>query len=184
MIKVSLVLCFLWIAAVIVLFRCDAVSANPRDVQWHTASPEQQQQGLIHSAVNDYRTANGLAPLQWSSYWTQLATDHAADNAGSGILSHSGTDGRTFRERVEDYEQQQGESGCYVKGENIAKRSIRSGDTPRSIAAGLTQQWIGSDPHRINMSRSIFTSGSVGIAYSYDSRGRQAIVAVQVFCGY
>ena len=92
---------------------------------------EQQALGLI----NDIRTANGLASLSQSSELTQAANLHSEDMAGTGVMSHSGSDGSDPGQRIT--------AAGYtwrVYGEIVA--------AGYQSAKAVVDAWMNSPPHR------------------------------------
>ena|GEM_PF-1062866 len=88
--------------------------------------------------VNSQRQQAGLAPLAPAPELMASAQMHSQDMATSGLISHTGSDGRTARQRITD-------SGYpWLRcGENIAVWY----PTPEQVM----QFWMGSPPHRANL---------------------------------
>ncbi|MFD8572680.1 CAP domain-containing protein [Streptomyces sp. NPDC057694] len=68
----------------------DAAAPYSPDVDWITCQ------------VNEERAAHGLPGLRLSDTATEVATAHAADMAGQGKLTSTGSDGRDLRARLTD----------------------------------------------------------------------------------
>lgn len=102
--------------------------------------------------TNQYRAANGIAPLQLNLELNAAALSHSQDMALQDYISHNGLNGSTMSSRMN----QVGYISYYY-GENVA-----AGDTtPEEVVQG----WISSPEHRANLLNSAFTE--VGIGYYY-----------------
>lgn len=88
--------------------------------------------------LNEYRSQNGQAPVQYSRTLEAAATGHALDMARAGFFDHRGSDGSDVAGRV----RRVGYGWCFV-AENIAKGQI-------SLGAVMTD-WANSPGHRRNM---------------------------------
>ncbi len=88
--------------------------------------------------VNNERRAAGLVPLSIAPELMAAAQEHSWDMALSGLISHTGSDGRGAAQRMRD-------SGYPWRrcGENIAVGQT----TPEEALAF----WMNSPPHRANM---------------------------------
>lgn len=112
----------------------------------------------ILDRVNTARMDAGIATLYFNTALQSAAQQHSNDMASVEQLSHIGTDGSQFWERIQ--------SNNYILStgaENILSR----GDTnPESTF----RQWYNSEPHRANMLNSDYFE--VGIAYAIAESGR------------
>lgn len=90
------------------------------------------------AALNDYRAAEGRAPLAYSDTLAAAALAHAEDMAARGFFDHAGSDGSSVAQRVS----RQGYGWCVV-AENIAKGQVS--------LAEVMQGWAASPGHRRNM---------------------------------
>lgn len=124
-----------------------------------TALPDTEDDPIttqLLTLINQERAAAGLAPLTPAPELMAAAQAHSQDMAASGMISHTGADGRTAGQRIQDagYAWQR-------YGENIAV----SFPTP-AAAMGF---WINSAPHRGN----ILDPGmrEVGIGYAQQATG-------------
>lgn len=90
------------------------------------------------AALNALRAANGRPPLTYSDALQKAAERHALDMAGSGVFSHTGSDGSDVAARVAAT----GYGWCVV-AENIAKGQ-------RDLSQ-VMQAWEASPGHLANM---------------------------------
>lgn len=108
-------------------------------------------------AINAARQEEGLSPLVANPLLQQAAQRHSDDMAATETLSHMGSDGSQFWERIRDT------GYILVSGaENVLSR----GDTDAQAAF---QQWYASAPHRENILNPRYTE--VGIAYAQAANG-------------
>lgn len=106
----------------------------------------------VFNLTNQYRAANGVAPLQLNLELNAAALNQSQDMALQDYFSHTGLNGSTPASRMN----QVGYTSSYY-GENIA-----AGDTtPEEVV----QAWIDSPDHRANLLNPSFTQ--VGIGYYY-----------------
>ena len=89
-------------------------------------------------ALNDFRVAEGLAPVRYSDALEKAAARHARDMSTRQFFSHQGSDGSDIAKRVT----RTGYRWCWV-AENIAQghRSLRE----------VMYGWEISPGHRANM---------------------------------
>lgn len=106
----------------------------------------------VLNLTNQFRAANGLAPLQLNIELDTAALRHSQDMALNDYFDHNGLNGSTPASRMN----QVGYSSS-VYGENIAAGY----DTPEEVVQG----WIDSPGHRANLLNPSFTE--VGIGYYY-----------------
>jgi uncharacterized protein YkwD len=104
--------------------------------------------------VNVERANAGLAALTSQSELTQAAQKHSIDMACNGFYSHTGSDGSSPFDRMDQF-------GYYywTAAENIA---VAYG-TPSAVMAA----WMGSAGHRANILNANFTE--IGIGYIYNA---------------
>jgi len=123
--------------------------------------------------VNQERAAENLHPLAWDSLLHDAARAHSDDMAQNNYFSHTGLDGRTAPDRIEDAGYPWSETG-----ENIGAGY----STPQAAVNG----WMNSAGHRQNILSSTYCDLGVGYASnpssSYDHYwtqdfGRQTGVA-------
>jgi uncharacterized protein YkwD len=55
---------------------------------------------MLLALVNGARSSKGLRPLQWNAEMTAAARAHAADMASTGVVSHTGSDGSSPKDRL------------------------------------------------------------------------------------
>lgn len=105
--------------------------------------------------------AGGLPPLKGEPHLAASALRHSTDMATNMVtaISHVGTDGSTFDQRIRDA----GYTGYSSISENIAAGY----STPSSVMAG----WMGSSGHRANILSS--SVREIGASYVYGSAGYQ-----------
>ena len=103
--------------------------------------------------INNYRTQNGLAPLQVSVTLTNAAKWMSGDMAASNYFSHTDSYGRDPVARMAAF----GYSYATWKGENIAAGNGTAADT--------FTQWKNSPEHNQNMLNPSYTVIGVGRVY-------------------
>ncbi len=103
--------------------------------------------------VNVERAKVGAAPLTAHLNLTQAAQKHAIDMACYGAIGHTGSDGSTPSERMDQF-------GYVwaVAGENVAGGYA----TPAAVMTG----WMNSDGHRANILNTEFTDIGIGFVYN------------------
>lgn len=106
----------------------------------------------VLNLTNQFRAANGLAPLQLNIELDAAALGHSQEMALNDYFDHNGLNGTTPASRMN----QVGYSSS-MYGENIAAGY----DTPEEVVQG----WIDSPGHRANLLNPSFTE--VGIGYYY-----------------
>lgn len=136
-----------------------------------------------YKICNDIRFERDIPRFSFNEDLARVAQNYAEEMAIQGFLSHTSPDGVTLKERLKN-----GEVDCSYSGENIAqtwwKRTIDTKDgeayydDAKSLAEGLTNQWMNSKEHRKNILRERWNSIGVGVAIT--SSGR--VYAVQNFC--
>ncbi|MBA3458731.1 MAG: CAP domain-containing protein [Deltaproteobacteria bacterium] len=119
--------------------------------------------------LNEYRAANGLAPLQVSVALSRAADVHALDMAAQNYFSHDSKDGTTWSARVKQYYNY----ATYL-AENIAAGNA-GGD------ATFTQ-WKNSPGHDANMKGTSYRV--IGIARAYNAAAQYRWYWVTDFGGY
>jgi len=108
-------------------------------------------------AINAARAEVDVPPLVYSSLLEEAAQRHSDDMAATETLSHVGSDGSQFWERIQD-------TGYVLisGGENVLSR----GDTDAQAAF---QQWYDSPAHQANLLNAQYTEA--GIAYAQSASG-------------
>ncbi len=113
----------------------------------------------ILSLVNQSRVDNGLSALQLDSQLSAAALVHSSDMACNNNLSHTGSDGSSWYDRVKA----QGFANYVTSRENIYAGNPQFGGD----ANGAFTWWMNSQIHRDNILYPTVTR--IGIAYvSYD----------------
>jgi uncharacterized protein YkwD len=130
--------------------RADVRPAFEQGVQ---AAPESVQTNLA-AYINNYRRANGLAPVLLTSRMQPAAQGHAAYMARINRLTHIGANGSNAGQRLLA-------SGVSLSawGENIA--------VGYSSSTAVFNAWRNSAGHRANMLNWRFTHIGIGVAYGY-----------------
>jgi uncharacterized protein YkwD len=160
----------------------DAVSEDPVD-QTETAdeSPAttpialtigeglDAEEQIFLQKLNDYRVANGLAPLQVSIALTNASDYHSTDMATKNYFSHDSQDGTTWSARIKRYYNY----NTYY-AENIAAGNA-GGD------AAFTQ-WKNSPGHDANMKGTNYRV--IGIARAYNASATYKWYWTTDFGGY
>ena len=112
--------------------------------------------GDILARVNAERAARGLAPMRLDDRLVLAAQRHSEDQARSGRMSHTGSDGSTLAVRVDRVGY-----GWRSVAENVAYGY--------PDAAAVMAGWMASDGHRGNILSANVDLG-VGLAYGADGR--------------
>ncbi|MBL4852926.1 MAG: CAP domain-containing protein [Robiginitomaculum sp.] len=102
--------------------------------------------------LNAYRRLHGLGPMVLNNKLTAASQAHAKDLAVHGTISHSGTDGSNFGERM----QRQGYYSS-VAAENVA--------TGQKSWAKVFQAWKDSPGHNVNLLRDDVTDFGIALVY-------------------
>ena len=119
--------------------------------------------------LNEYRAANGLAPLQVSVALSRAADVHAQDMAAQSYFSHDSKDGTSWSARVKQYY-----SYPTYLAENIAAGN--AGGDPTFT------QWKNSPGHDANMKGTSYRV--IGIARAYNASATYRWYWVTDFGGY
>lgn len=106
--------------------------------------------------INAERESRGLRAYRLQSQLQSAARRHSQDMACNGFLSHTGSDGSSVRDRVE----QEGYDWSWI-GENIFATS----DTSSSAPQRAFDWWMNSAPHRANLLSPNYTE--IGLGYRY-----------------
>lgn len=128
----------------------ESTSANDMNTSNAMSAHEFVQKVL--DLTNQFRVENGRSPLTLNQDLTEAAQDHVEDMAQDDFFSHTGKDGSSVLDRVQD-------AGYAPRavGENIAAGQT----TPEQVVQG----WINSPGHRSNMLSPNFTE--IGIGYEF-----------------
>ncbi len=106
-------------------------------------------------AINAYRLQNGLSALALNSTLGVLAQNHSRDMAANNNLSHTGSDGRTFEQRM------QGSGLQYT----VALENVASNNYPNYLDKAL-EGWKNSPDHNANLLNNQVTHMGLGWAIS------------------
>lgn len=126
-------------------------------------SSKEQVLAEIFAEINTFRTAQGLAPVQYNPVVSQTAQGWSDQMASSGVFEHN-----------PDYAGSPDLAGWSKAGEVIASRSDHS-------AQGIVQQWINSPGHNAILSDPDLNTLGIGVTFS---DGDQALYAVANFFHY
>lgn len=157
-----------------------ANTTDERAPELNTTLAEQQ----ITEAVNDERTARGIAPVEHEAAITVVARNHSRDMIEREYYAHESPEGETAFERIEE-----GPAACGTVGENIAAtwwdEPVETTDgerdrhtTVEELADGLAEQWLNSQSHRENMLDPRWERTGVGVAVTDD----EEVLVTQNFC--
>ena len=132
---------------------------TPKQPQSNTPSTqksfEDQVNRLGFEYLNQFRTSNGLSPLQWDQQVFEVSRPHSLAMAQCGRISHDGFDARASRLEQSFF--------VYQSAENVAYFMVGQQKTPSEVARKLTDQWINSPGHRRNMLLPGLTHAGVSI---------------------
>jgi uncharacterized protein YkwD len=106
-------------------------------------------------SVNAQRAAAGERPLLLCGRLMNQAQAHAADQAATGVMSHTGSDGSSLQDRAARSGYLAGANGWKI-GENVA---YGYSDVPKVMAA-----WMASPGHRANILDASFVHVGFGRA--------------------
>lgn len=118
--------------------------------------------------VNELRAQNGASPVVLNTSLNTAARDHSVDMATNNYFSHTGLNGSSFSQRI----QNAGYQGSSI-GENIAAGS--------NTAEVTFNQWVNSTGHFNNMINP--NANEMGIGYGFDNQAQYRHYWTQVF-GY
>jgi len=109
---------------------------------------------LVLEAMNQARAAQGLDPLTYDPRLAASAWGHSADMADGDFVGHTGSNGSTAGQRVE----QAGYDWSYY-AENVA--------AGQATAEQVVNAWMGSSGHRAN----ILSPAAIHLGVGYTQRG-------------
>ena len=157
------------------------VETNETVDQNASAADEAETERLIHEAINDERTAEGLDPLEHEDDLRAVARGHSADMVDQEYVAHESPDGVTPADRLDA-------AGCSAGGENVAQSWIGEpvdvdgeqfiATNEAELADHLVERWMASPGHRENVLRDSFAESGVGVVITEDNR----VYATQKFC--
>ena len=114
----------------------------------------------LHLAVNDFRRAQHLIPLERQPELDRVARAHSEDMARRGFFAHESPEGRDWVDRL----RLAGVSGFGMAGENVGQTN--RADPNLEILEG----WKQSPAHRENLVSRPMNATGVGIARAPDGR--------------
>jgi uncharacterized protein YkwD len=109
----------------------------------------------VITLVNQERAAAGCSALTPNDTLVQVARAHSQDLAVHGFVEHTGSDGRTPAQRVQDASYQ-----FRIVAENVAAGRL----TPESAVQG----WMASPEHRANILNCALRDTGVGVVEAPD----------------
>jgi uncharacterized protein YkwD len=114
----------------------------------------------LHLAVNDFRSAEHLIPLERRSDLDRVARAHSEDMAHRGFFAHESPEGRNWVDRLS----QAGVTGFRMAGENVGQTN--RAEPNREILEG----WKHSPVHLENLVSRPMNATGIGIARAPDGR--------------
>ncbi|ONI81513.1 hypothetical protein ALI144C_19540 [Actinosynnema sp. ALI-1.44] len=118
-----------------------------------TESTRTAQDEVVH-LTNAERQKAGCPPLTPVATLNQAAQAHTADMAAHGFMDHTGSDGSSVANRVEN----SGYTGWRSVAENVA--------AGQPTAAAVVSEWMASSGHRTNILNCALKDIGVGYATS------------------
>lgn len=112
----------------------------------------------LHEAVNDFRRAQSLVPLERRAELDAVARAHSRDMVRRGFFSHTAPEGGSWVDRLREA----GVEGFTLSGENLGQTS-RAPPT-REILEG----WKRSPDHRRNLTARPVNATGIGVARASD----------------
>ncbi len=148
---------------------------RPTDGQASTKDREvsRMENGIL-DYTNEERRSRGLAPLRLSPALTTLARKHSSHMCSIGILAHESD---SFPAGWRSFAQRMDRIGVGSAAENVAYHSLLK--TPDDWAKAVTNVWMKSPSHRINMLNPTFRYIGVGVVLCKNT----IAYATQVFAG-
>ena len=109
---------------------------------------------LLLQFVNEARQANGASPVSMEAQLNAAALRHSTDMAGGEFLSHTGTDGSSFAQRVQDtgYRMAAGAENVLFQLDLDASEAFN--------------YWFASPEHRANLLNRAYIHAGIGYARS------------------
>ena len=137
-----------------------------RAAESHCADPQEQ---AFLTLINDYRAANGLAPLALSETLNKAADAHSQDMASNNFLGHTGTNGSSVKDRLV--------AAGYTYDTYWAENVHGSSET----AQGAFDAWRNSPGHNANMLGPNYLA--IGVARSFNAGSEYGWYWTTVFGG-
>ncbi|MFA6989809.1 MAG: CAP domain-containing protein [Candidatus Gastranaerophilaceae bacterium] len=144
-------------------FNIEIPNLNFDSFKTKLAPDSAQIESLLFQRINQYRTENGVSPLQWNETLWTAATYHSADMGHRNFFDHYNPDGEDPTDRAFKL-------GYYSGvGENIMLVPIGSEvvgcgyvDSEESVASCAFNGWVNSSGHRQNMLNPIYYETGIG----------------------
>jgi uncharacterized protein YkwD len=111
---------------------------------------------VLLGLINAERESRGLHAYRLQSQLQSAARRHSRDMACNAFVSHTGSDGSSVRDRVEE----EGYDWSWI-GENI----FATGDTSSAAPQRAFEWWMNSAPHRANLLSPNYTEIGIGVVY-------------------
>ena len=111
------------------------------------------------AAINDFRRANGLAPLRLSRGLALAASQHSLSMAEHGYFEHRSLDGSAFWRRVKAVYPRSGRR--WSVGENLVWAC------PGLNARQALELWLASPPHRKNLLSPVWREIGIGAVHAF-----------------
>ncbi|HMO09373.1 MAG TPA: CAP domain-containing protein [Paracoccaceae bacterium] len=124
------------------------------------------QRAELLAEVNAVRAQQGVAPLRADAKLDRAAQEHACDSARHGRMSHTGSDGSHFAQRIA--------LAGYRIGRDGAAENLGFG---YRVARAVVQGWMASPGHRRNILAPRLSELGVGLALERSGRPHWVIVA-------
>jgi hypothetical protein len=127
---------------------------------------------LVFHKINEQRTAAGVPELSFNHCLQKAAERHATDTAANLIEGHTGSDGSTYQERIEEagyliYRNEKFQSTNYgTENFGIAPAGL----TAEEIATGMVAAWMESETHRENLLNENHTEMGIDCRIGSDGR--------------
>ncbi|ARQ06241.1 CAP domain-containing protein [Macrococcoides canis] len=130
--------------------------------------------------INGERTKRGIAPLYYNSNTSVISGTNTRAYEVTRYFSHYRPNGTLFTTAFAPAVRP------YVKGENVMRRALRTGEMPTSdaryLAKVMFEQWKQSPDHLQNMLRTSYKRASISVKVAYDAKAkRNYYYAVQIF---
>lgn len=147
----------------------------------------------IHQEVNEERTNQGLAPLEFDSEIRTVARDYSKQMATEGFFGHRDAQGNSFQDRYTaagyNCSVQLNKSHVLEGGENLAQSHynkpvntsqgvVTTHKTSESLAEGIVSGWMASEGHRDNILTPEWENEGIGVYVTQN----KSVYVTQNFC--
>jgi uncharacterized protein YkwD len=147
-----------------------AAPSQPDSQSSATAYVPSAEECQFLSLINEYRGANGVAPLALSVTLSDAARNHSVQMASTDVFSHTLPDGTSWADNIRNH----GYTYNTWIGENLAAGNLNPSYT--------LLQWQQSPAHNANMLEPSFTA--IGIAMAYGPNSTWSYYWTTTFGGY